>query len=62
MAQRSLYTHGHGAISGVTRRCPDREIYGRFALDMNRPLDLDLTALTIPGPRPPADGTAAVSG
>ncbi|MFJ6837350.1 Tn3 family transposase [Streptomyces sp. NPDC091209] len=36
--------------------------YGRCELDMNRRLDLDLTARTMPGPRTPADDTAAVSG
>ncbi|MCW2931154.1 MAG: hypothetical protein JWM19_2116 [Actinomycetia bacterium] len=36
--------------------------YGRFELDMNRRLDLDLTVRTMPGPRTPADEPAAVSG
>jgi hypothetical protein len=36
--------------------------YGRFELDMNSRLDLDLTVRTKPGPRTPADEPAAVSG
>ncbi|WP_175313546.1 hypothetical protein [Streptomyces lunaelactis] len=60
MAQRDLYLHGHGAGSGVTRRCPDKEIYGRFELDMNSRLDLDLSIrATVPGPRTPHDEAAA---
>ncbi len=40
MAQRDLHRHRHGAGSGVTRRCPDKEIYGRFELDAISRLDL----------------------
>ncbi|WP_222724111.1 Tn3 family transposase [Streptomyces sp. OR43] len=36
--------------------------YGRFELDMNRRLDLDLTARIVPSPRAPGDEPAAVSG
>ncbi|MFF3788064.1 hypothetical protein [Streptomyces sp. NPDC001933] len=32
--------------------------YGRFELDMNRRLDLDLTVRTVPGPRASADELA----
>ncbi|MFE2497454.1 hypothetical protein ACFXKS_10950 [Streptomyces scopuliridis] len=31
MAQRDLYLHRHGAGASVTRRCPDKEILGRYA-------------------------------
>jgi hypothetical protein len=35
--------------------------YGRFELDMNNRLDLDLSIrATVPGPRTPQDETAAV--
>ncbi|GAA3380793.1 hypothetical protein GCM10020367_69500 [Streptomyces sannanensis] len=34
MAQRDLYLRGHGAGSGVTRRCPDKEILGRYLFNI----------------------------
>ncbi|MFJ6493588.1 hypothetical protein [Streptomyces californicus] len=37
-------------------------LYGRFELDMNRRLNLDPTARTMPSPHTPADEPAAVSG
>ncbi|MEU2674841.1 Tn3 family transposase [Streptomyces sp. NPDC007164] len=33
--------------------------YGRFELDMNSRLDLDLSRATVPGPRTPQDEAAA---
>ncbi|MER5371472.1 hypothetical protein [Streptomyces sp. NPDC002722] len=46
----------------LTRRCPDKEVYGRFELDMNSRLDRLLTnrTTTVPGPRAPG-GEAAVA-
>lgn len=49
MAQRTLHLDRHGAGSGVTRKCPDKEMYGEVNLDMDA--RLDLAAATLPGPR-----------
>ncbi|MEV0779032.1 hypothetical protein [Streptomyces sp. NPDC050428] len=56
MAQRTLNLDRHGADSGVTRSCPDKEIYGRFELDMAS--HLDITLPTVPGPRAAPDAQA----
>ncbi|MGO4417219.1 hypothetical protein AB4Z54_00180 [Streptomyces sp. MCAF7] len=34
MAQRHLGLHRHGAGSGVTRRCPDKEMLGRYSFKL----------------------------
>ncbi|OAH16388.1 Tn3 family transposase [Streptomyces jeddahensis] len=36
--------------------------YGRFELDMNSRLHLDMTAAAVPGPRSPQQGQAAPAG
>ncbi|MGW4567575.1 hypothetical protein ACWEN3_36065 [Streptomyces sp. NPDC004561] len=37
MAQRDLNLHRHGTGSSVTRRCPDKEIHGRYAFHATNP-------------------------
>ncbi|MFF8592092.1 hypothetical protein ACF061_11700 [Streptomyces sp. NPDC015220] len=34
MAQRDLNLHRHGTGSSVTRRCPDKEMLGRYSFQL----------------------------
>ncbi|MFI6209190.1 hypothetical protein ACIBAI_22765 [Streptomyces sp. NPDC051041] len=34
MAQRTPHLHRHGAGSGATRRCPDKEMLGQYSFQL----------------------------
>ncbi|MGW2207424.1 hypothetical protein, partial [Streptomyces sp. NPDC001774] len=61
VAQRTLHFDRHGAGSDVTRRCPDKEIHGRFELDMGNRLDLG-PGVTIPSQRADEARSSAAGG